>query len=608
MSRIHRIRRRAGHDAAVHERARTLAATQLTEPLKAVDATWLLEHLAACDACRAVLADYEADRAGLRRLRDQQPQPPRDLWARTAAAIEREAVASGRTPRRVTSGRPAPSSSRRRLAPLATVMGVAIVAVAVGASLLSGGFLNPQPNVAVVPSSRPPVAVATGSVQPGPTPLAVGAGSVGWIGASPNGKYAYNESAAIDEVCAIERQADCAPVADRGSKAVTIAIRPKSVTRSPVRNEAVVVGTDASGSDAIVVIALPAAAPSPGPGATPNPTPAVTPTPSAAATPSTTPTAAPAETPPASEPPASETPNPSPAETPVATPTPSVEASPTPSVTPEPTIATSLAIASGVKIVGESAAFSPDGSWFAFTARPSDDSAGPDIYVWRVGDAKARELTTDHQSVFASWGVNRLIGSRPMDTGTQPAEVSARSFLLDPTSGAETELDGSAWRPVVDPSGQWAVSWDGTVRLADGGLSITPASGSLAVHRYTRGVGIDAGTGGTLITDSAVPEFDARWDETGTWLGVWLADASDPTIGRLSLHHLDRTTGKLERVHGAPKDVAALPGFSIGDGRLAWATPPGQGGEGSRVQVVAWSNDSVGAVETGPVENVVVIH
>ena len=71
---------------------------------------------------------------------------------------------------------------------------------------------------------------------------------------------------------------------------------------------------------------------------------------------------------------------------------------------------------------------------------------------------------------------------------------------------------------------------------------------------------------------------------------------------------LDPTTGGLERPHGAPKDVTALPGFSIADGRLAWATPPGQGGEGSRVQIVAWTGDTVGAVESGPVEDVVVIH
>jgi hypothetical protein len=488
------------------------------------------------------------------------------------------------------------------------VAGVAVVVVVLGASLLSGGFLNQPPKVAVIPSSAPPIAVATGSIEPGPTPLAVGAGSVGWLGASANGKIAYNESAAINEVCAAERQTDCAPVADRGSKAVDITIRPKSVTRSPVRNEAVVVGTDASGSDAVVVIALPTAALSPNSSPNPSPTPAVTAIPSTTATPSTEPTASPADTPSSSEPPASETPGPTPVETPVSTPTASVEASPTPSVTPEPTVAASLAIASGVKIVGQSAAFSPDGSWFAFTARPSDDSAGPDIYVWRVGDSKARQLTTDHRSVFASWADDKLIGSRPMETGAEPAEVSARSFLIDPKSRTETDLDGSAWRPVVDPSGQWAVTWDGTVRLADGGLSIAPASGSLAVHRYTSGIGIDAGTDSSVVSDSAVPEFDARWDETGTWLAVWLADPSDPTIGRLSLHHLDRSTGKIERVHGAPKDVTALPGFSIGDGRLAWATPPGQGGEGSRVQVVAWSSDTVGAVESGPVENVVVIH
>ena len=64
---------------------------------------------------------------------------------------------------------------------------------------------------------------------------------------------------------------------------------------------------------------------------------------------------------------------------------------------------------------------------------------------------------------------------------------------------------------------------------------------------------------------------------------------------------------RLDRPDGAPRDVAALPGFSIGDGRLAWATPPGQGGEGSRVQIVAWTADGVGTVETAPGEDVLVI-
>lgn len=600
MSRLYRGRRRAGHAAAEHERARTLAAQRLDEPLESADATWLTEHLAACAACRAIAADYDADRIALRSLRDLQPQPPRDLWARTSAAIEREAVASGRAPRKAASSA-ASTGSGRRWPMVGALAGVAVVVVVVGASLLSGGFLTQQPGVGNVPS-QPPIAIATDTVNAAPTPLAVGAGSVGWIGTSTNGKYAFNESAAIDEVCAAERQTDCAPVQDHQASQVSISIRPKSVQRSPVRNEAVVMGTDAKGSDAVVVISLPSA------DATPSPTPDVTAAPTPA-TPSTAPTATPVETPASSDQPlVSESPSAAPVQTPEATPTASVEPSATPSITPEPTVAASLAIASDVKIVGESAAFSPDGMWFAFTARPSDGSTGPDIYVWRVGDAKARELTGDHVSVFASWTGDKLIGSRPMATGTQPAEVSARSFVIDPTTAAETELDGSAWRPVVDPSGQWALTWDGTVRLDDGGLSITPASGTLAVRPYTSGgIGSESDSD-SVVSDTAVPEFDARWDETGTWLAVWLADPSDPTIGRLSLHHLDRSTGKIERVEGAPKGVTALPGFSIGDGRLAWATPPGQGGEGSRVQVVAWSNDKVGSVETAPVENVLVIH
>ncbi len=76
----------------------------------------------------------------------------------------------------------------------------------------------------------------------------------------------------------------------------------------------------------------------------------------------------------------------------------------------------------------------------------------------------------------------------------------------------------------------------------------------------------------------------------------------------LSLFHLDQTDGTLERPKGAPDGVTALSGFSIGDGRLAWATPPGQGGEGSRVQIVAWTDEAVGAVESGPVEGVILVH
>ncbi len=425
---------------------------------------------------------------------------------------------------------------------------------------------------------------------------------MGWIGTAADGALAYNVTQ-VDEVCPTERQPDCATVADRNSKRVEMTVRPKSISQSPVRNQAVVVGTDSSGGDAVLVMSLPTPEPTPGPTQTPKPTTQPS-SPAATQAPTTRPSGSPTVVPSAG-------PSSTPAVTPPATPqlTPSPAPTSIPSVSPEPTVAATLAIVTGVKVVGESAAYSPDGAWFAFTARPSDDSAGPDIYVWHVGDKAARPLTDDHASVFGSWLAGRLIGSRPAASDAGATATRPESFVLDPTTGDRTALRASAWRPVVDPDGRWAIAWDGTVGLASDGLTSGPATGSLVLRPYLAEIGPDlAASTGSVITAGPLGEYDVRWDETGTWIAIWIADANDHSIGRLSLMRLDPTTGALERPHGAPKDVTALPGFSIADGRLAWATPPGQGGEGSRVQIVAWTGDAVGAVESGPVEGVVVIH
>ena len=53
---------------ADHDRARELAAQRVDEALTQGDGAWLEAHLAACDACAAVAADYDADRAVLRSL------------------------------------------------------------------------------------------------------------------------------------------------------------------------------------------------------------------------------------------------------------------------------------------------------------------------------------------------------------------------------------------------------------------------------------------------------------------------------------------------------------------------------------------------------------
>jgi hypothetical protein len=600
MSRVHRLRRRVGQSAATHERARGLAATRVDFSLDPIEAAWLEAHLGSCETCRSVAIAYDADRLALRAMRDRQPVPPRDLWARTSAAIERESASRGGRSRRT-------SSSRRRSIPLGALSGVAVIAVVIGASVMSGGFINGP--AAVPAGSAPPIAVIPTSAIPGATPMTVGAGSVEWLGTSSNGGLAYSVTK-IDKVCATDRQPDCEPVADRESKQVDLSIQPKSISQSPVKNQAVVVGTDATGGDTVVVIALP----TPRPTATP-PTQPASEAPSLTPEPTGTPVASETATVPASsEPSASESastePSVAPSTTPPASVEPSVEPTPesTPILTPEPTVSANLAIISGVKVVGQSAAYSPDGAWFAFTARPSDGSAGPDIYVWRVGDQLAHVVTNDHASVFASWAGDRLIGSR-IAAAANGGEVTARSFFVDPASGDETAIDGDVWRPAVDPTDHWAVTWDGSVKVGPDGMTPVANEGSLVLRGFSDRAGVAAdGKPAAVVADGPFAEFDVRWDETGSWLAVWLADASDPSIGRLSLLQLDPVTGELDRPHGAPRDMPALPGFSIANGRLAWATPPGQDGQGSRVQVVAWTDEAVGAVESGPVENVVVIH
>ncbi|MBE3073954.1 MAG: PD40 domain-containing protein [Actinobacteria bacterium] len=295
---------------------------------------------------------------------------------------------------------------------------------------------------------------------------------------------------------------------------------------------------------------------------------------------------------------------------------------PTPAMTPAPTAA-ALAIVSGVTVVGDAAAFSPDGEWFAFTARPADGSAGPDIYLWHVGDRHARAVTTDHRSVFASWAGEFVIGSRPGVPPTLPAAppgaasaspitspiepLAPVNFTIDPGTGTETRSAVQGWRPAVDPTGKRAVVWDGSVRVADDGRTITLKDGRLVLVTWSLN---DTGTldpAARIVGDGPISDFTVRWDETGSWLALWLADADDPAIGRLSLLHLDPGTGKIDRPAAGPQDVPAMPGFSIESGRLAWASPPSQDGEGSHVQIVAWSVDGVGSIESAPGQDVVVV-
>jgi Putative zinc-finger len=588
VSRFSRLRRQPDQWADAHERARARAAERLDGPLGLTESTWLDEHLAGCPSCAAIAAAYASDRQTLRSLRDQQPEPPRDLWARTAAAIEQLSIDSGATVGDATDAEalPAPGRGFRGL-PLGAMSAVAVVVVVVGATLLSNGVRQGQSGLqsaATGPQESPagsaaPPEVASGGGGAEPTPFAVGAGDVAWVDAGPGGLAV--STVQVEQVCPAEGSAGCPAVQDRDATVLGMTSTPRTLIGSPSKQQAVAIGKAPDSADEVVVVDLPrrlaTAAPSPTPARTVEPT----------ATASTEPSVAP------------DSAEPSPPVT--------VQTSESPSLSPEPTKAGELAIARGILVVGESAAYSADGAWFAFTARPSDGSRGPDVWVWKVGDPEAKPLTDDGVSYFASWSGDRAVVSRPADPAAETSEPA--SLVIDPATGDERSV-GEIWRPMVDPSSRFAIGWRGTLERADDRLLWTPARGRLELRIWSADgdtAAVEGSVEQRVVADSARGDFDVRWDETGEWVGVWIGDERDPATGRLTLYHLDTKRERFERAKGAPIDAQSLPGFSIGSGRLAWATPRGQGGEGSRVQIAAWAKGDIGIVESSPGEDVRII-
>lgn len=600
-----RIGRRPDHWDSPHERARMRVAEQMSGDIGPDESAWLDEHLTDCAACTSVAAQYAADRDSLRAFRDTAPEPPRDLWARTAAAIEQEAGAR----------QPATARDARRASriPLGALSGIAVIALVVGVSTLSGSINigNPTTFETDKPSDRLSTTGGedpSGPIGPQATPFAVGAGAVRWVDQDANGKMALNR-ATIDEVCP-SGTSSCAALDRPTKQQLTLDARPRTIIGSPTDGQAVVISDDAAGRTQLLLVDLP------GPTTTPttrSAAPAATPTETPTATDSASPSAG-FETPLPSAVAASSSPETTPGvDTSAGTSSPSpATPSPSPSLSASPAVAASLAIASDIELVGESAAFSADGAWFAFTARPADGSRGPDVYIWRVGDESARALTTDGSTVFASWDGGLVVASRPEATPSAGDAVAAVTIHIDPATSEESPA-GDMWRPVVDPTRSRAIGWSGSIGRSDDASAWGPETGTLELRGWTTERGaVTTGNGqgrdaGRFVTDAASAGFDVRWDESGEWVAIWVADPVDHNVGRLSLYRINEGRDRLELLDDAPTGVPALPGFSIGHGRLAWATPPGQDGEGSRIQIVAWNDDGVGTTESAPGEDLVVI-
>jgi hypothetical protein len=457
--------------------------------------------------------------------------------------------------------------------------------------------------------------------EPDATPFALVAGEVQVIGRNEDGQLEIRRQP-VDEVCplAAERCGVDTQEERTDTQLQTTAASWDAII-SPSQDQVVVVerGEGAQGVYVLRVPATTAVESSPEPVDTPAPAtqPPATEPPSEAATASTTPeptlepasespagspdktasadpAASPAGSPAASDeaasptgPVASDAPSasvvPSPSDT-AATEPPEATAEPTPSVEVTPLPDGMVEIASNVLVVGTTAAYSPDGTHFAFTARPAQGDAGPDVYVWKVGDERALAVTDDHRSMFAGWLGKRLLVSRVRGD-------EARTVELTLSSGkADSAYDGPMWRPTVGPAGTSGVWWDGTISGGADGTAWLPDRGELVLGAWPADGTTKQVLGGRGLVDWAV-----RWDEAGTLLAVWTTTAGPDEPGTLSLYAVDPATGRADLDHPKLDGTPAFEGVSLRDGRLTWSAPA-DGGD-TTVQVLAWKGDEIGRFE-----------
>ena len=606
----------------LHREYLDLAAARLDEPLAPADEQRLEAHLATCDACPQRIAGYEADRAGLRVLR-QLPPPPRDLLARTSAALDRE-QARGATWRSVARGpwaivRSARPRTRRALA---AGLSVLVVVALVGSGLLPG-LTGPSGPTGVARS----------------TPFSVQSRVFAYVSTRDGKAGVYLGQ--IDRVCPDTPTSTCQPIESDVRKVASFAddFVAQQFSVSPDGRTGAVAGTSASGG-AVYALKFPDLA---------------EPTEEPTGTPKVTSTASPGAPAGSGEPP-------------TATPIQTASLEPPGGPAPE-------AIIEHVIVVGETPAYSADGTMLAFSAMPDDRSRGPDIYLWHSGSEAAVAVTTDHASIFASWAGHEIVGSRAGalvdgSEGAAGATGAAKpvSFLLDPETTRTRDLALPAWRPIVDPTGRFVAYWDGTIVPDADGLTWREQSGGLYLAPWTafdptgepnepgptatpttkpepttepeptleptRGSPTSGPQGSAkpsaeVLTEppTASPEgtvppgepqqlvpgrdyardpilsWEVRWSPDGQWFGAWIGEASGhaagkPDAGTLTVGSVDRATGHLGR-EPILEEAPAVRGFALGDHRIAWATLPGADGK-SEVRLLVWTDNGRGIVKTTP--------
>ena len=444
MSGLQRAMRHPDRLSDVHARARGLASDQLLAPLSVEEAAWLREHLDGCPVCRRAADGFASDHARMRTLRTDLPVPPRDLGARLSRALDvevrRMVREEARPGRRSILGSPSVA-----LAVIALVAALAIVFLPL---TLPGLRLGNGPSIAGPGGSSAPVA----------TPMVVATQAVAWVQQQPDGSYVLS-STTVSQVCPGIDASACGTLDGNARPLVALTVQPSAVVLQHNGPSAVLVSSNAVYSFSVPfdTSVTPTPVPSssiPTPGAL-SPTPAVTgveatppaatpvPTGSPSPRPTRTPRTASATPAPGKATPSATSATPGPTAAPsggaAATepgsggPTPAGMIASIPPASPAPSAAITTPIVEGVVLVGPPPAYSTDGQWVAFSARPLDGLQGPDIYVWHVGDRRARPLTTDHASVFSAWDGDQILGSAVLPAGSPTLETRAVTIVPAPS-------------------------------------------------------------------------------------------------------------------------------------------------------------------------------
>ena len=614
----------------IHERARNLAAEAIDTALNPGDTAWLANHLGSCPDCQAVADEYQAIHLELGSL--ELPEPPRDLWARTAAAFDAIDASAGRGAPHIV---PAARSGRRPL--FGTAFAVGVVAFAAAASLM---IQPPLAGSSPVAGTNNPIAVVTTSSAAGPDQspmaLAVVKGTSYWI-SSDDGVYeikgATAQCSAGDGSCTVSDGTAQTLGSISSDSSVSAVIAPDAASAAVWSADKVAIVPLSTQPQTVPLAQLTSRPTSSASArATATATATVTATATATATAATSAVSAASPTNGAVATASAAIATATATLLATATPTPQITA---PSATASPPGSQATAILSGYEIVGRDPEFSTDGSLVAFSARPVDHSTGPDVFIWRAGTEQARPITRDHAGLFAGWfGQQILISEIAPASGGSTAGTT--SFVYYPATGAIKQINRPMLMPNVDPTGKYVIYWSGTVEFdpstglwqpgkgdlyfdAWANLSLGPVTGSASPAPATPTVTVspapqpteaspatDAPTNTPDITaeTSALPSVEAtaivtaqptaapllpqilpvistpasvhgwlvRWDAAGQNVAIWVAGQGSARVGRLGLFTVDRKAGLVNVNEPRLAADKVLAGIQFDSGRLVYTS------------------------------------